>query len=284
VVDVGHPISDVPASAEAGWPGACRSPSVDGLHGYVEVIRQSPGGKDLADGIDQSAGLMVIRTRVQHITIMTQSRSECNVGRDALMHLWTPTVHQMSESPLPSEVFPGRLAEIRGRKRWSQRKLAEEMTSRGDGSVMDQGTISRIEAGRRLVTLDELFWFAWTLGVSPVTLLFPWEGKDELAVTPGVARKSQELIDWYRGIDHLILGNDYETLRFFREQLPNTEAAAEMRLPGVLDLVQQVAYVVRLVGWVEDYDQSTKEATVRALERLIDEARDLKRKASRKAD
>ena len=51
---------------------------------------------------------------------------------------------------------------------------------------IDRSSIAKIESGKRGVSLDELFWFAVALDVSPMALCVPRDGV-ELQVAPTVA-------------------------------------------------------------------------------------------------
>lgn len=71
-----------------------------------------------------------------------------------------------------SEIHAGslgrRLKVLRGERGWSQERLAEELRARG--FQMHQMTVSKIETGRRPVTVSEVFELAAVYRIDPMVL------------------------------------------------------------------------------------------------------------------
>jgi transcriptional regulator with XRE-family HTH domain len=155
----------------------------------------------------------------------------------------------------PSEFLPDRIESVRRRREWTQQDLADAMKAIGNGVKINRSTIAKIESGKRAVTVDEVFWFAAALGVSPLALVLP-RGDQPVRVAPGADVSSSSAIRWFRGlVPLLLLGNGerrddrgHDDVRFFDEQRPDYEVRAERRLPGLLHLMDDAALVVSLVG------------------------------------
>lgn len=146
--------------------------------------------------------------------------------------------------------MPERIKSVRERHQWTQQQLADRMKAIGNGAKIDRSTIAKVESLNRAVTVDEVFWFAAALDVSPLALLLPQRSDDEVRVAPGFPSTSVTgLVSWYRGLRPLILRSDDSTeVRFFNEQRPDYEVTAERRLPGVLRLVEMADGVVAAVA------------------------------------
>ncbi len=101
----------------------------------------------------------------------------------------------------PTESPSGAAAEerrrVRIRKGWNQQQLADRLSELG--APTDRATISKIETGDRRITLDEVFWFAYALGVSPAALMLPRSFGSRVAVTPTDSIETQQAMDWLRG-------------------------------------------------------------------------------------
>lgn len=67
----------------------------------------------------------------------------------------------------PTELFARRLRELRKRRDWSARQLADRIAELDPGSKLTRGTLAKIESGSRGVWLDEVFVIAAALGVAP---------------------------------------------------------------------------------------------------------------------
>jgi transcriptional regulator with XRE-family HTH domain len=87
------------------------------------------------------------------------------------------------------------------------------------GVELDQSAVARLEAGDRLVTVDELFAIAAALGVSPLYLLSGDLTNEDVPVTPGVERTPSGMRFWLRGELPL---NESDAETFF-ELVPNEE-------------------------------------------------------------
>ena len=92
-----------------------------------------------------------------------------------------------------SDLLPGRIRDLRERRVWSERQLAKEMTEVGVPLTGDK--VSKIERGRRRVTVEEFLAFAYVLDVPLSRLMSPREG--ELQVRAGgIALDRSEIGNW----------------------------------------------------------------------------------------
>src|SRR6266511_1852291 len=69
----------------------------------------------------------------------------------------------------PGVIFARRVKEARKRRDWSQQTLADRLTELG--YPMTRVVLTKLEAGKRQATLEDIFAFAVALGVAPVHLL-----------------------------------------------------------------------------------------------------------------
>ncbi|MCU0269062.1 MAG: helix-turn-helix domain-containing protein [Acidimicrobiales bacterium] len=109
----------------------------------------------------------------------------------------------------PSEVLPEEVWRLRRARGWSQAKLAEELTAQG--WAVGQTTVAKIEAtgaGRRQVTVDELFRLAFALGVTPIALLVPPEPEAFSEVAPAVEVEAADVRAWVQGRQRLVVGEE----------------------------------------------------------------------------
>ncbi len=101
-----------------------------------------------------------------------------------------------------------RVKQIRQRRGWTAAQLAERCKAIGAPEIT-VAVIANIETGRkdkagrrrREVTVDELFALAYALQVSPVLLMVPLDGADQLAVTPEVDMDVLTAVGWVAGTD-----------------------------------------------------------------------------------
>jgi transcriptional regulator with XRE-family HTH domain len=136
------------------------------------------------------------------------------------------------EVKAPSEAAAEELRRVRMRKGWNQQQLADRLHELG--APIDRATISKIETGDRRVTLDETFWFAYALGVSPAALVLPRPARSMVAVTPTTSVTALETLYWLRGVYSLAEGEwDEAEERFFAEETLDEEVLAYRRLPTV---------------------------------------------------
>jgi transcriptional regulator with XRE-family HTH domain len=132
----------------------------------------------------------------------------------------------------PSEAAAEELRRVRTRKGWNQQQLADALHELG--APIDRATISKIETGERRITLDEVFLFAYALGVSPAALVLPRPARSMVAVTPTTSVTALEALHWLRGVYSLAEGEwDDAEERFFAEETLDEEALAYRRLPTV---------------------------------------------------
>jgi transcriptional regulator with XRE-family HTH domain len=141
-------------------------------------------------------------------------------------------MEKIPEALPPSEVLPRQLADIRmrkkkdsGRRSWSQEDLANRLTALG--LKIDQSAISRIEAGEREVSIDELFYLAAALGVSPLHLMVPTDFA-EVRITPKVTTFADDARAWIRGQDELRDDHyePYDHHETYWQEVPEQEKAA----------------------------------------------------------
>jgi transcriptional regulator with XRE-family HTH domain len=136
------------------------------------------------------------------------------------------------EVKAPSEAAAEELRRVRMRKGWHQQQLADRLHE--IGAPIDRATISKIETGERRVTLDEIFWFAYALGVSPAALVLPRPARSMVAVTPTMSVTALEALNWLRGVYPLGEGEaDEGEMRFFAEETLDEEAVASRLFPTV---------------------------------------------------
>jgi transcriptional regulator with XRE-family HTH domain len=154
-----------------------------------------------------------------------------------------------SVAPTPSEVFVRELQEARQRAHLTQQQLADRLEALG--SAIDRSTIGKIEAGKRGVSLDELFTFATALGVSPLSLVVPRSGR-QLRIAPGLAVDTADVLQWARNFRPLagrwMEGPDLEPLildgagvRAFYESISDSESEAYRRYVHLQSIVQGVS-------------------------------------------
>jgi transcriptional regulator with XRE-family HTH domain len=94
----------------------------------------------------------------------------------------------------PAQVFGERLRELRQRRGWNQRELAER-------AHVDRTTVNKIEQGGRSdVSISQLFTFAEVLDTSPINLLTPGVATAQIEVSAGGRVLSGlEARRWIRG-------------------------------------------------------------------------------------
>lgn len=121
------------------------------------------------------------------------------------------------EAKSPSEVLAELLRAIRGRQGLSAQDVAE--TVRRMGGTLDRAAISKIEGGRRGVSLDEALLLAAALQVAPVHLLLPREDDAPVRVVPAASVSTAHARRWFRGIEPLPAASD----RIYRTEVPDSE-------------------------------------------------------------
>jgi transcriptional regulator with XRE-family HTH domain len=116
-----------------------------------------------------------------------------------------------------SRVLGAQMREVRERRRWSLRELAERLAE--VGHPMHHVTVAKIETGVRGVALDEVLALAYALDVSPLHLITPLDDAEAVAVTDTVSAGAVEVRRWLRGQTPLP-GQDERT---YRTEVPPSE-------------------------------------------------------------
>lgn len=129
----------------------------------------------------------------------------------------------MAKSRTAIETIAERVREVRQKRGWSVRKLAEACTASGVTSLT-QASITNIERGLsntegkrggRTVTADELLALAYVLGVRPLDLMVPHDA-ELMQVVPGVDVHPYVAATW-------ISGNDLATPEVWGRLMPPDE-------------------------------------------------------------
>lgn len=171
---------------------------------------------------------------------------------------WDPVQGSGSEAiPGPSGWLARMVAEIRGRRGWSQAQLSAEV--RALGLNLDRPAISKIESGLRNVTLDEAFTLAVALDVAPVHLFLPRDNGDRVTLTPVVIYSPEDARKWFRGTGVPPRGEE----SVYRSEVPEGDTAS---------LADAASTVTRLLTIAtENADQLMAETRDRA-DQIISEA------------
>ena len=99
--------------------------------------------------------------------------------------------------PTPAAVFGRRVAEVRGRRGWSQQRLAERLAEIGYDT--ERTAILRLEKGKRAdVGLGDVFAFALALDTWPINLITPREDDAPIQVAGRVVTAPAARA-WIRG-------------------------------------------------------------------------------------
>jgi len=171
------------------------------------------------------------------------------------------------EPKSPSEAAAEELRRVRTRKDWNQQQLADAL--RKLGAPIDRATISKIETGERRITLDEVFWFAYALGVSPAALMLPRSYGSRVAVTPTDSIETQQAMDWLRGFYIASRPETESDDLFFFEERIEEDAVAWHRYPELSVLRDEAAIAVRIAM----RDPSDLRHQLDVIQQLADEAR-----------
>jgi transcriptional regulator with XRE-family HTH domain len=167
----------------------------------------------------------------------------------------------------PSEAAAEELKRVRMRKGWNQQQLADRLYELG--APIDRATISKIETGDRRITLDEVFWFSYALGVTPTALILPRPFGSRVAVTPTTSLETWQAVDWFRG-SYVAPGPENESDEiFFQEERIEADAVAWQRHPELTHLRDEAAIAVRIAM---DGDTSNLRHQLDVLQYLVDEA------------
>lgn len=99
----------------------------------------------------------------------------------------------------PTATVATRVRELREKRGWSARELAERCATAG-APHLDRSIIANIESGRRRsVSVEELLVFAYVLDVAPVHLLVPVVDDVLYAATPDTICTPTRAREWVRG-------------------------------------------------------------------------------------
>jgi transcriptional regulator with XRE-family HTH domain len=155
-------------------------------------------------------------------------------------------------APLPSDVFAAELASTRERKHLTQQQLSDRLED--IGSPIDRSTIGKIEAGKRGVSIDELFAFATALGVSPMSLTVP-RSDAQMRVAPNREALTVEVVQWARNMSPLPFDPDFDDpdYRFFEDAVTDSEARGYRRHPNFRTLVKLMSNMQMFAGSEEPY-------------------------------
>jgi transcriptional regulator with XRE-family HTH domain len=186
----------------------------------------------------------------------------------------------MTAARTPSEILVGELQAARGRKGWTQRQLADRLEELG--APLDRSTIAKVESGKRGVLLDEVFWFAVALDVSPPALVLPRDA-EPVQLAPALEAGSWEALQWFRGLYPLAATDaaespvDSPAVRFFYEACPDYEAETIRRFPGVRD-IWFLASLAMTYGSGDERLESLERVLIHMREDLAAEIRKVRRR------
>jgi transcriptional regulator with XRE-family HTH domain len=127
--------------------------------------------------------------------------------------------------PLPSEVFRRRLREVRQAKGWTQPELAEALA--GAGVDLNEFVITRMESGKRRVSLDEAVALAAVLGPSLLHMVVPLDNS-KVHLAPRLPAQAVDARAWVRGQRPLRQADE----QLFYFQAPPAEASWFPFVPG----------------------------------------------------
>jgi transcriptional regulator with XRE-family HTH domain len=157
---------------------------------------------------------------------------------------------ELPEVVTPTELFARRLRELRKRRDWSARQLAERVAELDPGSKLTRGTLAKIESGKRGVWLDEVFTIAAALSAAPRWLTGarpddPWQvrlGSEAHATTHEVWR-------WEEGAETLPNARPGDT-RFFSRVAMDWHAVALLASHAdFLSILRDQLYVAESDLW-----------------------------------
>lgn len=126
----------------------------------------------------------------------------------------------------PSEVFRKRLREVRQIRGWTQKELAEALSR--TGADLNEFTITRMESGKRRVSLDEAVAIAAVLGPSLLHMVVPLEERGRVDLAPKMPAKVIDARAWIRGQRPLRRADE----QLFYFQTPPSEADWFPVVPG----------------------------------------------------
>jgi transcriptional regulator with XRE-family HTH domain len=118
------------------------------------------------------------------------------------------------QPPTVADVARARIRELRNRRGLSQRELADRLSQfvipakpgrrrrtdpRGGPSV-DHALVTRVETGKRELSLKDAVYFALALDVAPVNLIAPLDPEARVQLAPNLECSARELRHWLRGL------------------------------------------------------------------------------------
>lgn len=175
-----------------------------------------------------------------------------------------------------SEVFAGRLREVRERQGMSQAEVAAKMDDAG--FPINRATLAKIEAGgtrRDNLTVDEAMALCSVLGLAPVYALTPTGLTPEIRVTDKVTLDPIEARYWIMGTQAL----SESTARSYYSEVADSVYAARQRT-GVHHLVNEVQAFIDAAG--ED-DREAMADSIDAINSELDRQRDALNRLKRQA-
>jgi transcriptional regulator with XRE-family HTH domain len=178
----------------------------------------------------------------------------------------------------PSEVFAEQMRIQRGRRGWTQRKLAARLAKLG--LVVHQTKIGKWEAGERRITLDEALAICVALDVSPAHMIagsYSDGGLREPSIALSAATipvSARQMRMWVRGQQSLP-GQDEK--RYYTEVAPDEWLA--MQRAGVIVLLRSIQELVD--AWADDDRESALEIIEALNDELGRQRRALARETSR---
>lgn len=113
-----------------------------------------------------------------------------------------------------------RVRSLRIRNGMSQQDLADRMNHLG--ARVDRSVVAKVEAGKRAVSLEDVFRFALALDVAPVHLIVPIDGDDPIHLAPQMEAPPAEVRNWIRGFTPL----PYQDPRVYFTVVPLSETRA----------------------------------------------------------
>lgn len=173
----------------------------------------------------------------------------------------------------PSDLFVGRLRDLREARGWAQRDFADELAHLGEPT--DRAIVARVETGQRGISLDEAILFAAVLGTSLANMIAPSDiARPESPETIQIAGK---LTAPARAVRLWLLGQQPlrpEDVGAWLKAMPDAELKAATTFP-VLALAAMVQRFIEVVG-VDDLDQARELVTntrtvLDQIERIIDD-------------
>lgn len=153
-----------------------------------------------------------------------------------------------------SDLAGRRIREIRKRRRWTVRDLADRCAEIGAPRITAT-VITNLETRRRAtreITADELLVIAYALEVAPALLMSPLNGDEQLEIVPGVSKDILEAAAWIAD-DDVFLGS---ARRVTSHRQEDTERMLRWRA-SALTVVRQIRLVASAIR-IRDRDLSNE--------------------------